>query len=332
MGAEAPSVGTIAVRGRSVMTHIRLIKLCLAGAALLIILLLPHFVSATGMHLAMVGLMGAISALGLNIFFGYCGQINFGVAGFLAIGGYGVALLERYTTIPYFISLIISVVASGLIAFFAGLALLRLREYMLALGTLAFGMAVYEAVAKGFTTVTKGEDGINLSRLGVFGIPAGDTFFYYLFLFVTVLCWWISHALRNSRAGRAMLAISQNELAATSFGVNINKYIMQAFLVSNMMIAAGGGLFVKWMSWCSPEYFSMMTTISVVLAVVAGGIGSTFGVIIGGIVMFILREVLVPLALYDMLAYGIILCLFLLFMPRGIGGGIAFINNLFRKG
>jgi len=314
------------------MTHIKLVKLCLAGAAVLTILLFPHCVSARGTHLAMVGLMGAISALGLNIFFGYCGQINFGVAGFLAIGGYGVALLEKYTSIPYSISLIISIVASGLIALLASLALLRLREYMLALGTLAFGMAIYEAVAKGFTTFTHGEDGIDLSTLQVFGKPAGDTFFFYLFLIATVLCLWVSYALRNSRAGRAMLAISQNELAATSLGVNINRYIMQAFLVSSMMIAAAGGLFVKWMSWCSPEYFSMMTTVSIVLAVVVGGIGSTLGVAIGGIIMFILRELLVPLALYDMVAYGIILCLFLLFMPRGIGGGIAFINNGLRKG
>jgi len=296
------------------------IKLVLIGPAAALIVLLPFYGSGLALHLAIIGMMGAIAALGLNIFYGYCGQINFGSAGFLAIGGYGVALLEKYAHIPYFASLIIAVVTSGIIAFVVSYPLLRLREHILALGTLAFGLALYEAFAKGFTRYTGGEDGIDISMLIVFGEPAGDRFFFYLFLICMVICFWISYAMRNSRVGRAMVSISQDEIAATSLGVNINKYLVIAFIISGMVTALSGGLFVKWTGWCSPEYFSLMISILILLAVVIGGAGSAVGALTGGLFMFILRELLAPLALYDVLAYGIVLTVFFLFIPQGITG------------
>jgi branched-chain amino acid transport system permease protein len=312
------------------MSKGKLIKIVLGGVAAAVILLFPLYGRGEASHLAIVGLMGAISALGLNLFYGYCGQINFGAAGFIAIGGYGVALMEKYTGMPFVFCLIISIIAAGLIALILTFPLLRLREYMLALGTLAFGMVVYEAASKGFTDYTGGEDGIDMMALSFFGEPVGDVFFFYVFLGVTCLCFWISHALRHSRTGRAMVAIAQDETAATSLGVNIDKYLRKTFMLSGMMLALGGGLFVKWSVWCSPEFFSLMTSVTVLLAVVVGGVGSAFGSIIGGVFMFSLRELLVPLALYDMLVYGIILGVFLLFMPRGIRGGITFLGNLLK--
>jgi branched-chain amino acid transport system permease protein len=307
---------------RSNLVMVRHVFLVIAGIA---ILLFPLYGKGEAAHVAIVGLMGAIGAIGLNLFFGYCGQINFGAAGFMAIGGYGVALLEKYTGMPYFICLTLSIVAAGLIALIVSIPLLRLREYMLALGTLAFGLGLYETVSKGFTQYTHGEDGIDMVPLILFGRSVGDGFFFYVFLGATCLCLWISYSIRHSRTGRALLAISQDETAAASLGVNIDKYLMLTFALSGMMIALGGGLFVKWSHWCSPEFFSLMPSITILLAVVVGGVGSAFGAVLGGIIMFSLREFLVPLALYDMLAFGVILCLFLLFMPKGIMGGVTFL-------
>jgi branched-chain amino acid transport system permease protein len=312
------------------MTVSKPTKSVLGGAAIAAVLLYPLYGRGELSHVAIVGLMGSIAAMGLNVFYGYCGQINFGCAGFLAVGGYGVALMEKYTSFPYLACLILSILAAGLIALILSFPLLRLREYMLALGTLAFGLGVYEAVSKGFTRYTGGEDGIDMIALSFFGKPVGDVFFFYVFLGATCLCFWVSHALRHSRTGRAMLAISQDETAAVSLGVNIESYLVKTFMLSGMMLALAGGLFVKWSVWCSPEFFGLMTSITILLAVVVGGVGSAFGAVIGGIVMFSVREFLVPLALYDMLAYGIILGLFLLFMPKGIRGGISFLAGKLR--
>jgi len=100
------------------------------------------------MNFAIHGIIGAILTLGLNIFFGYCGQINFGVAGFFAVGGYTVALLEKYLHLPFIATLIAAIVLSGAISLFISIFLLRLRGHSLALGTFAFSLAVYTSVAK----------------------------------------------------------------------------------------------------------------------------------------------------------------------------------------
>lgn len=127
-----------------------------------------------------------------------------------------------------------------------------------------------------------------------------------------------------------MVAIAQDETVAVSVGVNITGDLRKAFILSGMMVALAGGVFVKWMAWCSPAYFELMRSIAILLGVVVGGTGSALGAVIGGIIMFMLDEFLVPLALYHVLAYGVILGGVLLFMPGGIVGGIRSLAYRFR--
>jgi len=289
----------------------------------LIALLFPLFSSPQVMNLAILGLIGAILTLGLNVFFGYCGQINFGAAGFFALGGYGVALLEEYLKIPFIISLPLAVIFSGIVVSLVSLFLVRLRGHSLALGTLAFSLAVYTSVARGFKNVTGGEDGINLKPLLLFdGSPVGEWFFYYLALATVVACCWLSWTLRKSRVGRAMTEIAQNELAALSFGVNISKYLRLGLILNSLMAGVAGGIFVKWIGWISPEYFGLMPNIIIVLALVVGGVGSIAGAVVGGIFIYILPQLMIRFAEISVLTYGVILCLSLLFLPRGIVGEI----------
>lgn len=289
----------------------------------LIALLFPLFSGLRVMNFAIHGLIGAILTLGLNIFFGYCGQINFGVAGFFAIGGYSVALLEKYLHLPFIITLIAAVVLSGGIALLVSVFLVRLRGHSLALGTFAFSLAVYTSVAKGFKNFTGGEDGINLAPVMLFqGVRAGDTFYYYLAVGILIACCWLSWTLRESRVGRAMVEIAQNETAALSFGVNIDKYLRLALMLNGMIAGIAGAIFVKWCGWISPEYFGIMANMIVVLALVVGGIGTVAGSLVGGISMYILPLVLIRFAEISVLTYGIILSVFLLFLPRGIVGEI----------
>lgn len=289
----------------------------------LIALLFPLFSGPRLMNFALYGLIGAILTLGLNIFFGYCGQINFGVAGFFAIGGYSVALLEKYLHLPFIITLIAATVLTGAIALLISIFLVRLRGHSLALGTFAFSLAVYTSVAKGFKNFTGGEDGINLAPVMLFqGVRAGDTFYYYLAVGVVIACCWLSWTLRESRVGRAMVEIAQNETAALSFGVNIDKYLRLALMLNGMIAGIAGAIFVKWCGWISPEYFGIMANMIVVLALVVGGIGTVAGSLVGGISMYILPLVLIRFAEISVLTYGIILSVFLLFLPRGIVGEI----------
>jgi len=294
---------------------------------LLFLLILPAFAKGNVMFLAVLGLIGGIAALGVNIFFGYCGQVNFGAAGFMAIGGYCVAFFERDLHTPYLLGLVLGIVASGLVALLVSLFLLRLRHFVLGLGTTAFGLAIYSMFAKGFTAYTHGEDGVSLNALHLFGIQAGDKFFYYVALICTILCIWISHAVRNSRVGRGMVAIAENEVAATSMGVDIDHYLRIALVLNGLLDGLAGGLLVKYLNFCSPAHFSLPYSILIFIAVVVGGAGSALGAALGGIIMFTINEVLTPLALYHTLAYGVILGAILLFMPDGIAGGIRTLSH-----
>jgi len=288
----------------------------------LIAIIFPLFSNPKVMNLAILGLIGAILTLGLNIFFGYCGQINIGAAGFFAAGGYGVALLEEYLKVPFYISLPLAVILSGIVASLVSIFLVRLRGHSLALGTLAFSLAVYTSVAKGFKNFTGGEDGINLTNVMFDGSPVGEAFFYYLALATVVACCWLSWTLRKSRVGRAMIEIAQNELAALSFGVNIKKYLRLGLILNGLMAGMAGGIFVKWIGWISPEYFGLMPNIIIILALVVGGVGSIAGAVAGGIFIYILPQLMINFAEYSVLTYGIILCLSILFLPRGIVGEI----------
>lgn len=293
------------------------------GIVLMTVLLFPQFSGPRMMNFAILGLIGAIQTMGLNIFFGYCGQINFGVAGFFAIGGYSVALSEKYLHSPFPINLLAAVIFAGIIALVISIFLVRLRGHSLALGTFAFSLAIYTSVSKGFKSFTGGEDGINLAPLMLFhGLKATDSFYYYLSVGIIVVCCWLSWTLRQSRVGRAMIEIAQNETAAISFGVNINKYIRLGLVLNGAMAGIAGGIFVKWAGWISPEHFGIMANIIVVLSLIVGGKGSIIGAIVGGLFMYILPQLMIGFAEYSMLSYGIILCIFLLFLPRGIVGEI----------
>ena len=291
-------------------------------AILIFLLVLPFFASNNFMFLAVIGLIGGIVAIGINVFFGYCGQVNFGTGGFMAIGGYCIALLERDFHTPFFLGLLIGVLLSGLMALFISFFLLRLRHFVLGLGTLAFGLAIYSMLSKGFTNYTYGEDGISLEFLTIFGIEAADKFFYYFSLVCIIACIWVSHALRNSRMGRGMLAIAEKEVAATSMGVNIDQHLRIALVINGLTSGLAGGLLVKYLAYCSPEHFSLNYSILAFIAVIVGGAGSAIGAAVGGIIMFTINEVLTPLALYHTLTYGLILGLILLFLPDGIAGGL----------
>jgi branched-chain amino acid transport system permease protein len=297
-------------------------KILVFSIVLVCLLILPAFAKGIVMFLAILGLIGGIAALGVNIFFGYCGQVNFGTAGFMAIGGYSVALLERDLHTPYFLNLVIGIVVSGLIALLVSVFLLRLRHFVLGLGTVAFGLAVYSVFAKGFTDYTRGEDGVSLNPLQLFGIQAGDNFFYYLSLICVILCIWISYAVRNSRVGRGMVAIAENEVAATSMGVDIDHHLRIALVLNGLLNGLAGGLLVKYLNFCSPDHFNLSYSILVFIGVVVGGAGSALGAALGGIIMFTINEILTPLGLYHTLTYGVILGSILLFMPDGIVGGI----------
>ncbi len=296
-------------------SEIRLFSLIVLG---LLILPLPAVLSKYYLSLAKLAGIGIILALGMNIFFGYCGQVNFGGAAFYALGAYISALLQLKLGLHLFVALPLTLLACLLAALIIGVPLLRLRHHTLALGTVGFALVIY-LMLNTWISLTGGEDGLAVPKASFFGYKAGGTFYYYFILVFVVLSYLSCHFLASSRIGRAMRAIREDEVAARAMGVNSGHYIRLAYMLNGFFCGLAGVLFAQESGWITPSTFHLWTNVVLILMIVVGGPSSNFGAVLGGAVIMLLPQVLGAFQQYFVLIYGLLLALTLRFIPRGIG-------------
>ena len=200
-------------------------------AVVLVVILMPIVVGEYYRYLIRLICVYTMLALGLNIFMGYTGQINLGSAGFFCIGAYGTTLLVTKLGIDYFAAMPAAILLTVVAAWGMSYPLLRLRGHAMAIGTLAFAMAIFLVAARAHG-LTGGENGIVLPPTFLFGQEVGNMFFYYFILAITVAGFLFCYFLVNSRIGRALKAIRDNEAAAEAVGIDIVYYKRFAWLIS----------------------------------------------------------------------------------------------------
>jgi branched-chain amino acid transport system permease protein len=299
----------------------------------------------TNFHLSQMTLVliYAIALLGLNILTGFNGQISLGHGAFYAIGGYTTAiLLVKFSGVPYW-AVVPAAGAICLVAgFLFGLPALRLEGLYLALATFALAVATPQILKfKAWEQWTGGVQGINLDKPGApFGLSLNaDQWLYFFCLFWTVVMFVIGWNLLRGRTGRAMVAIRDHPIAASTMGINTALYKSLTFGVSAMFTGVAGSLGALWAEFVSPDSFDIFLSIRLLIGIVVGGVGSIFGVFFGAafieyvpniandistwvqglILPTLLLRVLVLLSSPQVL-YGIALlgCVFL--MPTGVAG------------
>jgi branched-chain amino acid transport system permease protein len=291
-------------------------------AAILLIIFIYPWVIQNGyfIHLAMVIGLAIIYGLGFNLLYGYCGQISFGHGAFYAMGAYCSVLLQTRLGISFWISAPMAVFFSGMIGFLLGLPILRLRHHYLGMATLGFGIVV-EAIIVQWRELTFGPVGImDIPVPQFFGIPLQGVSYYYLVAIFTLLAFFMSKNIIQSRFGRAFMAIRDNEDAAPSLGINPIFYKSLALGISGLYAGLAGVLYAYLNMFIGPECFGLTLSIDVVMISVVGGLGTTIGPIIGGIIVSLLPEFLYQFVDYHLTIYAFILLMFLLFMPKGIAG------------
>jgi branched-chain amino acid transport system permease protein len=289
--------------------------------------LLPLGVPDFVRYLVVLVSIYGIAALGLNIFMGYCGQINLGSAGFFCLGAYIPTMLQVKYELHYFIGFPVAVAFCALIAWLLSYPLLRLKGHAMAIGTLSFGMAVF-LVAERFPSLTGGADGITVPPMTIPGIEVGDKFYYYLILVCFLLSYLACYFLMSSRIGRALKAIRDDEDAALALGINVAQYKTFAWVLNNTLMGVAGALFAQQAGFLSPSSFALWTSVSVLVMICVGGLGSNLGSVIGATIMTLLPYILVSIQEYIMLTQGVILFSVLRFMPDGIVGTMP---KLFRR-
>ena len=257
-----------------------------------------------------------IMATSLNIATGFLGQLVLGHAGFMALGAYSAALtaIALNDVIPNnFLLFLVSAVVAMLVAALAGLIVgtpaLRLRGDYLGIMTLGFGEIVKVVLTN--LDITNGAQGLtSIPRIMSFPLA------YFTMVFIVGFI----ALFMNSRHGRAMLSIREDEIASESVGINITKYKIIGFVMASMFGGVGGAIYAFQIGFLAPTAFNFVKSIDIFVIVVLGGMGSLTGSIVAAIVLTFLPEALRDFAKYRLLIYSTLLILTMLFRPQGLMG------------
>jgi branched-chain amino acid transport system permease protein len=286
-------------------------------------------ISHYGDIMIFVGLTSMIT-MGLSLLMGYAGQISLGHAAFYGLGAYASGILTvKYGFNPW-LAMFAGVFLSAGLAVVVGSPSLKLRGHYLAMATLAFGEIIY-IILNGWISLTKGPDGFgDIPNLSIFGFTFESTLAnYYLIWFLAILMLVFVLNIIHSRLGRALMSIHGSELAATAMGVNAARFKIQIFIISAVMASVAGSLYAHYVQYINPPVFDLFFSVKLVMMVVIGGMSNVWGALIGAVLVTFLPEWLLFLEDFDILAYGLILLLIAMFLPKGLFGLPEAIYKLF---
>jgi branched-chain amino acid transport system permease protein len=310
----------------------------LVSGLLAVLLICLPLISNSYVTLTMTGIyVQIIGVLGLNLLTGNTGLISLGYSAFLAVGAYANAILQ----VDAGMSALLSIPAAGLVAaalgFCIGIPSLRLRGLYLAITTLALAIIVNVIIVEG-GDLTRGSAGINVPPLSVFGVNlAGLVSFNYVCLGMFVAFLVITLNIERTHVGRAFMAIRESEVAAAASGIFVTKYKLIAFVISSFYIGVAGALFAHFVGYLNVDSFNPTIGIEALAMIIAGGLGSAFGSILGVLALDGLAEALravignsggILAAVFPAanslelrgLIFGLAIILFLRFQPNGVVG------------
>src|SRR5215212_26435 len=237
-------------------------------------------------------------ALGLNIVVGYAGLLDLGYAAFFAIGTYTYSILASSffdIHIPFWVMLFISAGITALFGIAFGAPTLRLRGDYLAIVTLGFGeiVPIFILNLDQLTAGTNGISGVDRPAIGSFVIGAknDNIAFYYLVLILVAGVVFIVNRLRDSRLGRAWMAIREDELAAATMGINTTTTKLLAFGMGAAVSGFAGTFYGAHLGFASPQQFNFSQSVLILVMVILGGMGNMWGVILGAVVIYPLQTV-----------------------------------------
>lgn len=262
----------------------------------------------------------AILGLSLNIILGYAGMFHMGHAAFYAIGAYATAILNTSYGVPVLWTLPVSGLAAALFALVVARPIIHLRGDYLLIVTIGMVEIVRIALINDVFGITGGANGIfGIDRPQLFGfkIRQPQHFFYLIWLFagLTILLFSL---LENSRFGRALNYLREDEVAAEGSGINTAAYKLAAFVLGAGWAGMAGTVFAAKMTIISPESFSFWESVVLFMIVILGGAGNIVGVILGAFLVVGLPEVFRDFASARMLFYGLAMMLMMIYRTQGL--------------
>jgi branched-chain amino acid transport system permease protein len=291
-------------------------RLWMVGVAVL--LLAPLALSNYGWYILSVTMVYALVALSLNILIGMAGQISIGHAGFWALGAYASAISMQNFGVPFILAIFVGGAVAAVFGALVALPALRVSGHYLAIATLAFAILVQQVLFE-WESVTGGRQGLAVPRPSLFGFELQSDFSYYYFLLALFLAAaWTTRNLRGSLTGRSMMALRMSAVAAQCAGISRARHIILAFALSAFLTGVSGALYGSLIGRLSTETFSLTASLSFLTMAVIGGLGSEAGALLGAAFLAAAPEVLRQFKDAEMVVYGVILVLCMLFLPNGL--------------
>ena len=328
IAAPAAVPVTRAVRLRPRVRHL------IIGAAIVIALVIPFVTKSFVIFQLTEVLIYGLAILGLNLLTGFNGQFSLGHSAFYGIGAYTAAIMIHNYEISYLWTLPAAGGLCFVIGFLFGLPALRLQNLYLALATFALATAMPQILKfHALESWTGGVQGLSVDQpdppdfvnaaLSWVRLPEidGDQWLYYFTLLVVLLMFFAAANLIRSRTGRAIMAIRDHPIAAAAMGVNTSLYKTLTFGVSALYTGVAGSLGALAVAFVAPDSFTIFLSISLLVGLVIGGVGSIAGCLFGG--LFVLYLPNIANSLSTGLAgaiYGVILLLVIFVMPSGVAG------------
>ena len=290
------------------------------------------------LHVAVVTGIFIIAAMSLNLLLGYTGQLSLGHVAFFGIGAYASALTTVgfdvdifghtfvHTPWPAPVGFMCGVLLAATFGFVIGKLSFRVRGAYFVIVTVSFA-EVTRIVATNWVDLTEGP--LAVTNIPPFTVAArwlgsftfwSKTSNYYLVLAVALIAYATISRLAGSRFGRAMVALKENESLAVSVGIDVTHYLVLAAVISAALAGAAGSLYAHYIRIIDPDIFLFINTVTRVIMVIAGGKGTLYGPIVGGLIFGFVPTIVRPYASPEVqwMVYGALMMLIVFFLPQGV--------------
>jgi branched-chain amino acid transport system permease protein len=262
--------------------------------------------------------INAVIVLGLNLLIGFAGQISLGHAGFLGIGAYATAALPTHFGWHPLLALVAGAAAAGLLAAIVARPIFKLKGHYLAMATLGLGIII-NIVVRTEAQWTGGPDGMPVPAMSLAGFEiSGDKHWYWIVALLLSVSVWASLNMINSPFGRALRALHGSEVAAKVVGVDVVRYKVAIFVLSAVFASIMGSVTAHYVGFVTPNLADFFHSIELVTMVVIGGMASVYGSVVGAVLLTALPQALTSFEGWETVAFGGILMLSMIFMPKGL--------------
>lgn len=275
-------------------------------------------------HIACMIGINILLALGMHAVTGLAGQINMGQYGFYCIGAYACAIISTKFGLGFIPTLLITIAISAFFGFLVGIPSLRIEGPYLALCTIGFAESV-RLVINSAAWAGKANGIMRIPHLDFFGLEANTkTQSYFFIMAIALICIVVINNLMRSNYGNRFKAIKDDPLAASVLGINVTRVKLLAFIISAVYGGIAGALYASYAGYINPSTFIQALQTNFMLMIVLGGLGSSWGAVLGSLLVTVIYEYTRAYVLYQKIAFGILMILIVLFLRRGIAGTVAY--------